>query len=331
MIKQRNIPRSTQEAAEWLTRLNVPNIQSEDLDAFSAWRADPDNKAAYERLEDLSNSLRSLENDPDIEAVAAAAMQPTSNDNGKRVVWRRGYFVIGTAIAALLIGGVSAVFVWRQPTYSTQVGQTFSASLDDGSRVILNTDTQIRVYYSAGERRIELLRGQALFEVAHNAARPFIVSAGDTETRALGTKFEVRRVGESVRVTLTQGSVEITDRDTPTAKWKLTPGQALALPPRAPQAAKPIAVDTKAATSWTTGDLTFQDVSLAEAVAELNRYSRRKILLNEHVDAERVVNGVFSAGDPSDFIAAASSLYGLKSTKKPNGDIELQPKVPEAT
>ncbi|WP_395443827.1 FecR family protein [Caulobacter sp. UC70_42] len=332
MTDQREIPRSTREAADWLTRLNDDKLPDGDIEAFSAWRAVPENRAAYERLEDLSQSLRLLANDPDIEAVAASAMTGTTKPKVHFIGrGRRGYFVLGAALAAALIGGVSATLVFRPPSYSTGVGETFSARLDDGSRVTLNTDSRVRIRYSKGERRVELVRGQAFFDVAHNAARPFIVAAGDTETRALGTKFEVRRTADGVRVTLTQGSIVVTDRDKPSATWRLVPGQALALSPRSVAAAKPVAVDAKASSSWTTGDVTFQDVPLSAAVAELNRYSRRKIVLADGVDANRVVNGVFSSSDTTDFVDAVTTLFGLDRVAKSNGDVELQPKVRRAS
>ncbi|SFI52007.1 FecR family protein [Caulobacter sp. UNC279MFTsu5.1] len=328
MIQQRHeVSRATREAADWLTRLSDPEIETDDLEAFSAWRANPDNRAAYERLEDLTQSLQSLAGDKDIEQIAADAFAraPRTAPWRLRETSRSTWLAIGAAAAALVIGAVAGVTLLR-PTYSTGVGETFSARLEDGSRVLLNTDSQVRVRYSAGVRRVELLRGQALFEVAHNAARPFIVVAGDTQTRALGTRFEVRRDGQDVRVILTQGSVEITDKDAPKATWRLAPGQALAVPARQPALAKPRTIDVKSATSWTTGDLTFQDLPLAAAVAELNRYSQEKIILGDGVDADRVINGVFPAGENGDFIAAMSSLYGLESVRKSNGDVELHPK-----
>jgi transmembrane sensor len=89
----------------------------------------------------------------------------------------------------------------------------------------------------------------------------------------------------------------------------------------------PTAIDTPSATSWTTGALTFQGVPLSQAVAELNRYSHDKIILGPGVPADRAVTGVFSTGDKDDFVAAVSSVFDLKSVRKANGDLELQPGV----
>jgi len=322
--------RVTREAGAWHALLNDthPRIETEDLEAFSVWQSDPKNRAAYDRIDDISRSVRALQNDPDIREATAEALArgPERRRVVMRVGTRRLRVVTGALVAASMVAAVAVGFIVLRPTYETDVGQTFSARLSDGSRLTLDTDSQVRVRFSQGERRIELLRGQALFEVAHNAQRPFIVQAGDTRVRATGTRFEVRKTGQDVRVTLTQGSVEVVDRDARSKTWRLKPGQALALKAAAPTAATPTPVDVETATSWTTGTVTFQDIPLAEAVAELNRYSRDKIVLGDGVPRTRRISGVFSTGDNDDFIAALSAYYGLKSERKSNGDIQLQPK-----
>jgi transmembrane sensor len=322
--------RVTREAGAWHALLNDthPRIETEDLEAFSAWRSDPKNKAEYDRIDDISRSLRALQNDPDIRQATAEALArgPERRRFVMRLGARRVRIVMGALVAASVIASVAGSYIIMRPTYSTGVGQSFSARLPDGSRITLDTDSRVRVRFSDSERRIELLRGQTLFEVAHNAQRPFIVQAGDTRVRATGTRFEVRKIDEDVRVILTQGSVEVTDSDAGKKTWRLKPGEALALPPISPAAATPTSVDVQTATSWTSGSLTFQALPLDEAVAELNRYSRDKIVLGEGVPRSRRVSGVFSTGDNGDFIAALSAYYGLRSDRKSNGDIELRPK-----
>lgn len=329
MIKDRkSSARTTREAADWLDRLDAPPHETEELEAFSAWRANPENRAEYERLEDIKRAMAAMRDDPDMRQAAAEARQ-------RGAVRRRRYapfkllprLFSGGLVAACLVAAIGA-FALRMPTYSTRVGETFSATLEDGSRVQLNTDSAVHVRYSAGQRRIELLRGQALFQVAHNTQRPFIVVAGDTQVRAVGTRFDVRKIGQDVRVVLVQGSVEVSDPAVRPTPWRLKAGQSLALPRAASVATAPTTVDTPSATSWTTGNLTFQGVRLAEATAELNRYSRDKIVLAPGVPADRLVTGVFPTGDNGDFVAAVSSIFDLKSERKSNGDLELQPQGP---
>ncbi len=329
MIKdRRSSARTTREATDWLDRLNTPPHETEELEAFSAWRANPENRAEYERLEDIKRAMTTLRDDPDMRQAAAEALERGAARRKRHApLALRPRLLVGGLAAACLVAAIG-VFALRMPTYSTGVGETFSATLEDGSRVQLNTDSAVRVRYSAGQRRIELLRGQAFFQVAHDVQRPFIVMAGDAQVRALGTRFDVRKIGQDVRVVLVQGSVEVSDPVVRPTPWRLKAGQSLALPRVASAATAPATVDTPSATSWTTGSLTFQGVPLSEAVAELNRYSRDKIVLAPGVPADRRVTGVFPAGDNGDFIAAVSSIFELKSVRKSNGDLELQPKGP---
>jgi transmembrane sensor len=329
MIMQANdASRPAREAADWYTRLSEPKIETDELEAFVRWRAIPENRAAYDGIEDLVHGLQALDGDPDVEAIVneafVSAPKGAPESIRRRSVRWRG--IVSAAAAALIISLIAGGVTLRQPTYSTKTGETFSTVLTDGSRVQLNTDSAIRVHYRAGERRVELLRGQALFDVAHNPARPFIVSAGNTQTQALGTQFEVRRIGGTIRITLAKGSVQVTDKDAPQATWRLSPGQALAVSAQRPEQSRPVSVDVRTETSWTSGEVTFQDLPLADAVAELNRYSREKIILGDAAPRERVINGVFPTGDNSAFTSAVSKLYDLEVVNKPNGDIELQPR-----
>lgn len=327
IIDRKRAPRAAREAADWLERLHTPPIETEELEAFSAWRAKPENRAAYERLDDIRRAMVALHGDPDMRQAAAQALERGAARRRRRAPAAiRRPMVIGVLAAACVVATLAGVFLLRLPTYSTRIGETFSATLEDGSRIQLNTNSAVKVRYSAGQRRIELMRGQALFQVAHNPQRPFIVSAGAAQVRALGTRFDVRRIGQDVRVVLVQGSVEVSDPALRPQPWRLKVGQALALKPSAAATAAPAAVDAPAATSWTTGDLTFQGVPLSEAVAELNRYSRDQIILAPGAPADRLVSGVFPAGDHDDFIVAVSSIFALKSVRKANGDLELQPR-----
>lgn len=329
MIKDpKKAPRPIREAADWFTKLNEPPIETEELEAFSAWRSKPENRAAYERLEDINRAMLTLNDDPDIRQAKAEALARGAVRRRRRfTAWRASPRVIGALVAACVVVVIGAAALVRMPTYSTRVGETFSATLEDGSRIQLNTDSAIRVRYSAGQRRIELLRGQAMFQVAHNAQRPFIVTAGDAEVRALGTRFDVRRLGQTMRVVLAQGSIEVTDKKMRENPWRLTAGQALALEPKSITAPSPQSVDVPSATSWTTGNVTFEGVPLSEAVAELNRYRRDKIILAPGIPAARPIGGVFSAGDNDDFIVAVAALYHLKAVRQANGDVQLQPLV----
>ncbi len=318
------IARPTREAADWHTRLAQPKIEVEELEAFSAWRAQPQNRAAYERLEDLARGLQAMDQDPDLRAAAAEALARPPERRPRTPILRHPSWRLaigGLVTASLAVGAVTLVL---RPTYSTRVGETYVAHLDDGSSVQLDTNSAVRVRFKSGQRVVQLLRGQAMFDVARDAARPFVVTAGKTQVTARGTRFDVRRDGQDVRVVLAHGSVEVAVA-TSGERWRLRPGEAIALAPAA-TAPRPARVDLPTATSWTRGDLTFHGVTLSEAVAEINRYSNDKIVLSSDAPADRRISGVFPTGDNGDFIAAASSLYDLSSVKLPGGDVRLQPR-----
>jgi transmembrane sensor len=223
----------------------------------------------------------------------------------------------GLAIAGAAIFGLPQL----QPAYSTAVGEQRLVRLEDGSRIRLNTDSRVRVAFSRGERRLVLARGEAYFDVAHDARRPFIVQAGDASVRALGTRFDVRRDAGQVRVTLLEGRVRVRHDGQPRS-WTLAPDQQLTL--SAGGAGTTRTADGASATSWTTGRLVFHETPLAAAIAEVNRYSDRKVALDAQGLSGRLVNGVFDVGDTDSFVRGVAALIELKATATPDGSIRLQ-------
>jgi transmembrane sensor len=313
------------EAADWFARLSRTPIETGELTAFQRWSRDPANLAAYNHIEDVSRAVRGLRDDPVMRAAAKAALARPPQATKPRLagdwrVWSAGLAVAGVVAGAVLVRGPLA-----GETYTTRVGEISSLRLNDGSQVRLNTDSQLRVRFSGGKRRVDLLRGEAYFEVAHDAARPFVVAAGGAQVRAVGTEFDVRRAGQEVRVALAQGRVAVTEKPASRDGWTLEPGQGLVLG-SASSAPRPTPVDVAALTSWRTGTLTFRGVTLAQAVEDLNRYSKTKIVLDASAPRQLAVNGAFQAGDTTEFVAAATVLFGLTARTLPNGDIALSAK-----
>jgi transmembrane sensor len=275
--------------------------------------------------------VRALADDPRLLAIAeAAARRPRGIGAALRALGQRrpsgratGF---GAALAAAMVIG-AVLFSQGGQTYRTQIGERRAISLADGSTVELNTDSQVRVRLSKTQRRLILDKGQAMFAVAHDAGRPFIVTAGDTSVRAIGTRFEVYRAQDGVRVTLAEGRVRVSQAakaggpDAGPAPVILTAGERVEIGRAKPAA--PVAVDVAAATGWTNGRLTFKDARLADAVAEVNRYSRRRVVLGQGAPADERVNGVFDAGDTEAFAAGMAAALDLKSAPRPDGGVEL--------
>jgi transmembrane sensor len=190
--------------------------------------------------------------------------------------------------------------------------------LADGSRLRLSSATTLRVTLDKVRREVEVRTGEALFEVAKDPGRPFVVRAGGHQVRALGTVFTVRRLPsapDALAVTLLEGRVEVGPVH-PTAASPspvvLQPGQRLELTgaKATPRLDRP-PVDH--ATAWTREEVALDDVSLSEAIAEMNRYSRRQIVLQRDPRlAPLRLSGVYRAGDNEGFARAVAALHGLE-------------------
>lgn len=325
MIEARNDPtRAEREAADWFSRMMRTRVDNEDLEAFSAWRRVPENLVAYNRIEDISRLARGLVDDPD---MRAAAMEARAR-RAKAPSWLRRLFATparGWGVGLAFAGVIAAALLSLKalgPTYETRVGDQREVRLADGTRVRLNTDTALKVRFDGGVRRVDLIKGQAFFDVAHDATHPFVVSAGDTEVRAIGTRFDVRRETDAVKVVLAQGKVVVNERGERPRSWTLSPGDTVTAT-AAGRDAGPVRIDPALETSWTTGNVIFRDEPLTDAVREINRYSRRKIVLGDGVSPDGRVNGTFPVGQPEDFVTVMTTLYGLRAERRFDGSTRL--------
>lgn len=312
----------TDEASRWFTQLKRPSVTAQALHDFREWRRDAANAEAFAHVERTWEAAGSLAERPAMKAAADAALAarpPKAARSSRRLTFVP--VAVGMASLAIAAGGTVVGLNYYEPTYATDIGDQRLEQLSDGSRVRLNTDTKIRVKLHGAQRRIELLRGEAFFDVAHDATRPFIVETNGAEVRALGTKFEVRRDAGIVRVTLVQGRVEVSQSGQ-AAKATLNPNETLTIGAQGVTAPRP--TDATAESSWTTGRLTFRGAPLRDAVQEVNRYSRRKIVLSptDPAAAERL-SGQFEPGDTETFLAGIEAVYGLKVVSETPHEIRL--------
>lgn len=313
-------------AAFWDARLRSPDCTDAERAYFRAWCAeDARHRAAYDALQAALDALQAARHKPEIRALRDAALAPRP---------RKGWRVAGIA-AALAIAAVAAPAAWmtlqdrggaEQPAnapvyYATTVGQQSGITLEDGSVITLNTDSRVRVTYDASQRHIVLLRGQALFEVAKEPHRPFVVDAGGKRVVALGTTFDVRLNGKDVEVTLVEGRVEIAEqagagrRDTP-PPVQLEMGQRLVSGTQEePTVTK---IDTGKATSWRDGFVTFEETPLIDAIAEMNRYSTVRIVAADSALMQLKVNGVFRSGQQARFAEALEEYFPVEARRDGN-------------
>ena len=316
--------RAEQEAAAWFARLNQREVALAALEEFRLWRQSPGNRSAYDAVDAQWRAMAALQGQPEVDLAVAGALARSGAARSRH--GRLTSLWIGGAAAAGLIAVAFGGYAFlNRGALSTGVGEQRIVQLADGSTVRLDTDSRIVLRFAAGERHVDLDRGQAFFEVAHDPSRPFIVQAGDTTVRAVGTRFDVRRDGDQVRAVLVEGVVQV--RTGSAAKvWTLQAGQQITSGDGAPQARD---ADVQAATGWTSGHIVFEAVPLAAAVAEVNRYSRRKVVLDDASFATVPVTGVFDSGDVDAFVSAVCLLHPLKAEPDGEGRVRLVPGGPD--
>lgn len=338
--------RAIEEAAgDWLARRDTGSWSDADQAAFDRWLDEsPSHRVAFLRLDDIWERSRRLKAlgagiepgevppsgswnfSPFSErAESPQILAPSSNEHdtpapptGEESVEHERR-PVPYALAAgflLVIALATGWLLWPAGiTYRTPVGGTASVPISDGSKVTLNTDSQVRIALTEHERRIELERGEAFFEVAKDPGRPFVVSAGDQRVIAIGTKFSVRRAASEVVVVVTEGRVRVQSETQSTrtdAASLLSAGTiARASDTGVLLVEKPVA-EAEEALSWRSGVLVFRDVTLAEAVAEFNRYNTRPVVIEDADIADFTVAGNFRATNVDAFVRLLERGYPLR-------------------
>lgn len=285
------------EAAAWVARLSSSDATHADHRAFEAWRkADPVHAAAYAEMDALWRRLGHL---PD--PRPRKTLNKTSNKTPKSLAGLAAVALIAAALAyeTGLLDRLRAD-LW------SGVGTIEHATLPDGSRVDLNTDTAIAVRFTAGERGIALLRGEASFDVVPDPSRPFVVRGGDLSVRAVGTRFFLRADGADSPVGVAEGRVDVSAES---GRVVVSAGEEVRIGGDALHVA---AADVERATAWRDGRLIFSGKPLAAVLAELNRYRRGRIVLLDRGLGERRVTGAFDARNTDDALDVIAATMGTR-------------------
>jgi transmembrane sensor len=310
------------EAADWFARLKSLPVSRETLEGFFAWRREPAHAEAFAAVERVWAQAGLIADDRAIAALTADAYRRA----GRRYPGRGWFKLVPMAAVVIALGVLGTVLSWDRGAqgYTTRIGEQSVVTLDDGSKITLDSDSRIVVRLSGGARRIELDHGRALFAVAHDANRPFTVRAGGTEVLATGTRFDVRRQGDLTDVTLVEGKVEVRSPDATVTP--LVAGQQWTR--RADRSPIVRSVEASAEIAWTERRLVFDGTGLAAAIAEVNRYTTRPIRLDTARHAEDQVSGSFRMGDASSFAAAVAGLLPLDAVEQADGSIRLVDRRP---
>jgi transmembrane sensor len=252
--------------------------------------------------------------------VASAPSPPA--DSARPLGVRQRRLTLAVAATLLLAIGIGAYLALAPngERYATPIGGIASVPMADGSKVTLNTDSQIRIALTDTERRVELGHGEAFFEVSKDPARPFIVRAGSKRVVAVGTKFSVRRDGDDIEVVVTEGKVRVEDRAAGqgaradgSADVFLTPGSIARADEAGVLVQRKTLPEAEDQLSWRTGVLMFRNQSLGEAAAEFNRYNVRKIVIQDPQIAALKIEGNFRATNVEAFVRLLESGFPVRA------------------
>ncbi|ATQ66824.1 MULTISPECIES: FecR family protein [Methylosinus] len=285
-------------AIEWFVRLREGPLAPDEKAELDAWLAeDAANAVAFDEVLSMYGDL--------------AVMSPSRAERPRRRLPRiRVAALAGVAAAALaLFASFDEIATRLRADHFAGAGERKLVTLDDGSRVLLDSRSAIALRYSPGERRLALLSGEAWFEVAPDVSRPFIVEAGGGAVTALGTAFDVALEGAGARVTVTEHRVSLSSGGRSVV---VDEGRQSAFEPDA-AARSPEPVNVDQVTAWRRGKLIVTKKPLRDVLAAIGRYHRGFVYCVERSICERRVSGVFGADDALQSLQEIETSLGLRA------------------
>ena len=329
------------EVTEWIVKNRAGPMDLQDKRRFDEWlRESPQHVRAYLEMCGLWEDLACLDPrwNPAAEELIARAR---AEDNVLELSTPADHSLPARSVASFVLTIVSsmrrrsgyalcaavlvlAAGVWlydQRNTFSTGIGEQQSIVLNDGSTIDLNAHSRVRVRYSATQRNIDLLDGQAFFHVAKNANRPFLVHSDATLVRAVGTQFDVYKRSTSTVVTVIEGRIavafdakapplaQMTAQEAMGSARYVDAGEQLVVTASSMTIPKP--ANIVAATAWKSRNLVFDAASLTDVAVEFNRYNKRQLVILSPQLQNLHVSGVFSSADPAlllRFLRAQSDL-----------------------
>jgi transmembrane sensor len=300
-------------AAHWAVRVDAGTLTAEEEAELEAWtRADPRRAGAFARAM-AANAYFDR-----VAALGVRDMPPPERARTYPLTRRAWLGGAAGALAASLIAAVGWEWWSRGERIEAGRGTIRRASLQDGSAVTLNTNAEIEVALQQQVRNVRMLAGEVNFDVAKDAARPFVVEAGPVRIRVVGTSFLVRLLdADSVAVTVREGIVDV-ERDGGAA-MRLTAGDRTVLHPgKQPERLHLSPSDVDRLGLWQSGQIDLTGMTLGDAAAEFARYSDQHIVIDDPVVARMKVAGVYSVSDPAGFASAAAESMDLTVSPSPD-------------
>ncbi len=342
--------RARKQASEWQVRLHNDEIREDDP-AFLEWlSAAAMNAEAMDHARSIWASLGENAVTPEILKARRDALDRSRHAITRRwLSWKRpalrvavrtavmAFFLAGLSFAILIVGdskdwlhesGFGGETNIASEKYGTGIGETRVITLTDNSRITLDAATQLIVRYTAEAREIELLAGQAFFDVAKDMSRPFRVLAGAQTVLATGTEFNVSRLGREIRVTLVEGEVVVTGEPRPVTDGptlepvKLRQGEQLVVSETGAPEVDPNA-NLEKTNAWRIGKVMLDGDTLEEAVEQMNRYSRIRLSIASDDLKQYRISGVFHAGDTDAFVDAVEAYLPVEARRQSATRIEF--------
>lgn len=295
-----------EQAVAWFIRLRADNVTSEEKTSFLRWL----NQADAHR--DAFNEISKLWGDTDLLQALGDTARKHNIAPDKTTT---AHFKLPLAIAACLILALSfrnELGILTQGDYSTGVGERKTVYFDDGSTAMLNTDSAIAVNMDGSQRRVELLKGEAYFEVKPNPGRPFVVQAAHSTTRVLGTRFFVHEQSDGDEVKVMSGRVEVADRRTLKQPVILHDREAVSID--AAGLGETRLLNSELATSWVDGFLVFENAPLESVIGQIRRYRTGLVVYRDSSLRELKINGRINLRESDDMLKVLGRNLSLKMT-----------------
>jgi transmembrane sensor len=307
-LNDRELRQIRAQAAVWVTDLHGPGRDAELESGVRRWLAeDPRHARAFELATDAWQRSGNL-------PLSLVAPIPSNRGHIVSRMPASRLTLIGATVLSLALA--TALYILRDSTISTGAAEQKTVDLTDGTQVTLNANSRLKVDYAAHRRSVQLDQGEAIFRVAHDIHRPFVVRIGRRQVTALGTVFDIRREDtrhDDFTVTLIEGRIAVAKISTSALPdqqpTQLETGQRLRINADAPTTLDAPSIDK--VTAWQRGQLIFEDTSIHEAAAEFNRYGNLKIIIDSSVPDTLRFGGVFRLSDPRSFAAAMANAYQL--------------------
>jgi len=296
----RSQEQASKEATDWLILLQEESDDPDLRQRFETWRREsPQNAAAWNATKRVSHMIEAAA------PIATERWRPFVA--GKR---RRALRIAALAVAAgLALLFVPDALLQIRSDYVTGTAQTRTVRLDDGSSVVLAPNSAIAVAYSEKERHVDLLAGEAFFEVAENSARPFRVMAREIRATVVGTMFDMSRNGDGATIAVEHGAVRVDyPAVSPPVTERLDPGQSVRVSWTG-EVARRIGPPSQVA-AWRRRQLIAQDQPMRDVIDQLRRYYRGTIIVADRALGDRPVTGIYNLTDPVDALRGIAHAHG---------------------